>query len=265
VKAVHAEPLPRERRHTLYFLAQIRSFSPVFLDTEVDMTSVIDHRTRSGRHRSVVAYAICVAGRVLASHPDANAAVRGRLSPRVARYPDVHAKLTLDKTIGGQRVVLSSVLRDVDKADPDDIQRQLRHLRDGDANTMEEFAGLRLLHRLPGLAGRVAFARVVRPLRSRADRFGTFAVTSLGHRPVDGFYSVGGTTITLGLGQVAERPVVIDHELQVAPTMRLSLAFDHRVIDGAEAADILGEIKDRLEHVDEVLGESLTAELRQRP
>jgi pyruvate/2-oxoglutarate dehydrogenase complex dihydrolipoamide acyltransferase (E2) component len=212
-----------------------------------------------------VAYAICVAGRVLASHPDANAAVRGRLSPRLARYPAVHAKLTLDKTIGGQRVVLSHVLRDADRADLDDVQREVRRLRDGDASTMEEFAGLRLLHRLPVLAGRVAFTRVVRPLRGRADRFGTFAVTSLGHRPVDGFYSVGGTTITLGLGQVVERPAVIDHELRIAPTMRLSLTFDHRVIDGAEAADILSEVKDGLEHVDVVFGESLAAELRPHP
>jgi pyruvate/2-oxoglutarate dehydrogenase complex dihydrolipoamide acyltransferase (E2) component len=40
---------------------------------------------------------------------------------------------------------------------------------------------------------------------------------------------------------------VRDGALAVAPLMRLSLAFDHRVIDGAEAADVLTEIKDGLE------------------
>jgi len=77
--------------------------------------------------------------------------------------------------------------------------------------------------------------------------FGTVAVTSLGHRPVDGFHSVGGTTITLGLGRIVDRPVVRAGEITVAPVMRLNLAFDHRVIDGAEAADVLAALKQSLE------------------
>ncbi|QXJ23891.1 2-oxo acid dehydrogenase subunit E2 [Actinomadura graeca] len=240
-------PLPRERRHTLYFLDEVRAFAPVFLDTEVEMTELAAHRASADRHYSTVTYAVHTAARVLARHPDANAAVRGRLNPRLARYPGVHAKITLDKTLNGRRVVLSAVLRDADKAGLDELQRQVERYRDGDPAGMEEFAGLRALHRLPVPVGRVAFRRVVRPLRGRADRLGTFAVTSLGHRPVDGFHSVGGTTVTLGLGRVADRPVARDGRVVVAPTMRLGLAFDHRVIDGAEAADVLAEIKDGLE------------------
>ncbi|MEU4746675.1 2-oxo acid dehydrogenase subunit E2, partial [Actinosynnema sp. NPDC023658] len=83
----------------------------------------------------------------------------------------------------------------------------------------------------------------LRSLTRRPGLLGTFAVTSLGHRPVDGFHSVGGTTITLGLGRTADRPVVRDGVVAVAPVMRLNLAFDHRVVDGAEAADVLAEIR----------------------
>jgi pyruvate/2-oxoglutarate dehydrogenase complex dihydrolipoamide acyltransferase (E2) component len=50
------------------------------------------------------------------------------------------------------------------------------------------------------------------------------------------------------MGQVADRPVARRGEVVVVPAMRLSLAFDHRVIDGAEAADVLGEIKEALEN-----------------
>ncbi|MGP4049797.1 2-oxo acid dehydrogenase subunit E2 [Streptomyces sp. 2A115] len=76
---------------------------------------------------------------------------------------------------------------------------------------------------------------------------GTFAVTSLGHRPVEAFHSVGGTTITLGLGAIADRPVLRDGRITVTPVMPLSLTFDHRVIDGTEAADVLAEIEEGLE------------------
>ncbi|MFJ2131536.1 2-oxo acid dehydrogenase subunit E2 [Streptomyces sp. NPDC087845] len=244
-------PMARQRRHTLQFLGEIRSFAPVFLDTEIDMTRIGEHRTaaRAAGHRySVVTYVLHTAARVLADHPEANAAITGRIRPRVARYESVDGKLTLDRTLDGRRIVLSAVLPGLHRAALDDIQHQVDHYRDGDPATMPEFAGARALQRLPMPLGRLAYRAAVRPLGRRAARMGTFAVTSLGHRPVDGFHSVGGTTVTLGLGRIAERPVVRDHVVTTAPVMRLSLAFDHRVIDGAEAADVLGDLKDGLEN-----------------
>jgi pyruvate/2-oxoglutarate dehydrogenase complex dihydrolipoamide acyltransferase (E2) component len=73
---------------------------------------------------------------------------------------------------------------------------------------------------------------------------------------VEAFRSVGGTTITLGLGATADRPAVRDGRVVVAPVLPLSLAFDHRVIDGAEAADVLAEIEEGLESFKEDAGET---------
>lgn len=235
-----------ERRPTLHFLREIRSFSPVFLDTDVDMGAVVRHREEVRKY-SVVSYVLYTAARVLAAHPEANAALRGRARPRVARYASVNGKLTLDRTMNGQRIVVSTVLPGLQRAGLPEIQERVDHFRDGDPAVMPEFAPTRALQRLPWPLGGALFRLGVRPLTRRAGVFGTFAVTSLGHRPVDGFYSVGGTTITLGVGRIADRPVVKDGELAVAPVMRLSLTFDHRVIDGAEAADVLADLKLALE------------------
>ncbi|TYK52750.1 2-oxo acid dehydrogenase subunit E2 [Actinomadura decatromicini] len=245
-------PIARERRPTLRFLDEIRSFAPVHLDTEVDMTGVRAHRAAAhaaGRHYSTTSYVLHAAARVLAARPAANAAIRGRVRPRVARYDTVNGKFTMDRTLGGERVVLSAVLDGLERASLDDIQERLDRFRDGDPETMPEFAGARLLRRLPWPLGTLAFRAGVRPLRRRSATMGTFAVTSLAHRPVDGFHSVGGTTITLGLGRTADRPVVRDGRVAVAPVMRLNLTFDHRVIDGAEAADVLADLRDALETV----------------
>jgi pyruvate/2-oxoglutarate dehydrogenase complex dihydrolipoamide acyltransferase (E2) component len=243
-------PVARQRRHTLLFLDEVRSVSPVFLDTEVDMTEVLAHRAAAraeGRRYSIVSYVLRAAAGVLVTHPDANAAIRGRILPRVTRHEAANGKLTLDKQLDGKRVVLSAVLRDLHTATLDDIQRQVDHYRDGDPGRMPEFAAVRTLQRLPWPIRQLAFRAATRPLSRRQHRMGTFAVTSLGHRPVDGFHSLGGTTTTLGLGRVTDRPVACDGTVAVAPVMRLNLSFDHRVIDGAEAADVLGEIKDSLE------------------
>ncbi|MFF7634708.1 2-oxo acid dehydrogenase subunit E2 [Kitasatospora sp. NPDC008050] len=239
-------PVARERRPTLHFLREVRAISPVFLDTEVDMTAVVGHRETVHKY-SVVSYVLFTAARVLAAHPEANAAMRGRRLPRVAHYPSVNGKFTLDRTMNGQRVVISTVLPDLQRATLAEIQQRVEHFRDGDPAVLPEFAPTRLLQRLPWPLGGLLFRLGVRPLSRRARAFGTFAVTSLGHRPVDGFYSVGGATITLGLGRITERPVVRAGQLAIAPVMRLSLTFDHRVIDGAEGADVLGELKGALE------------------
>ena len=51
----------------------------------------------------------------------------------------------------------------------------------------------------------------------------------------------------LGLGKIEDRPVVRDGEIAIRKIMPLSLAFDHRVIDGVEAGRFLGVVIQHLE------------------
>lgn len=253
---VHPE---RRRRHTLYFLEHAARQRPVHLDSDIDMTRIEAHRAAAratGLRYSVVTYLLHATGRVLHRHPEANAAlVPARLfglrGPRTVRFAEVTAKLALDRTVDGERTVLSALLPALESAGLDDIQQRVDRYRGPGTEQLPEFRGVRLLGRLPVPLGRLAFAAVLRDPRRRPDVLGTVAVSSLGHRPVDGFHSSGGTAVTLNAGRVADRPVVRDGQLAVAPVMRLGLTFDHRVIDGATAADVLGDLKDALEGFDD--------------
>lgn len=49
--------------------------------------------------------------------------------------------------------------------------------------------------------------------------------------------------IILGIGRIAEKPIVRDGEVVVAPVLALSLSFDHRIVDGATAQLALNQIK----------------------
>jgi 2-oxoisovalerate dehydrogenase E2 component (dihydrolipoyl transacylase) len=51
----------------------------------------------------------------------------------------------------------------------------------------------------------------------------------------------------LGMGSLKPRPVVVDGEVVVRPTMSLTCAFDHRIIDGAAVAAFLTELRDLIE------------------
>ncbi|KGX85091.1 dihydrolipoamide acetyltransferase family protein [Pontibacillus marinus] len=47
----------------------------------------------------------------------------------------------------------------------------------------------------------------------------------------------------LGIGRIAEKPVVRDGEVVVAPVLAISLSFDHRIIDGATAQHAMNQVK----------------------
>ncbi|MER7050244.1 2-oxo acid dehydrogenase subunit E2 [Streptomyces jumonjinensis] len=254
-------PIRSERRrlHTLYFLEHAARQRPVHLDTEIDMTRIEAHRAAAraaGRRYSVVAYLLYAAGRVLYRHPGANAALLpgrpfGLRGPRTVRFDRVTAKLALDRTVDGERTVLSALLPGLESAGLDAVQTRIDRYRGPDTGALPEFRGVRLLGRLPAPLGRLAFAAALRNPRRRPAVFGTVSVSSLGHRPVDGFHSSGGTAVTLCAGRVVDRPVVRDGRLAVAPVLRLGLTFDHRIIDGAAAADVLGDLKSTLEGFDD--------------
>ena len=51
----------------------------------------------------------------------------------------------------------------------------------------------------------------------------------------------------LGMGSLKPRPVVVDGDVVARPTMSLTCAFDHRIVDGAQAAAFLTELRALIE------------------
>lgn len=52
----------------------------------------------------------------------------------------------------------------------------------------------------------------------------------------------------VGINKAVERPVVIDGNITVRRMMNLSSSFDHRFVDGFDAAAMIQALKARLEH-----------------
>jgi len=52
----------------------------------------------------------------------------------------------------------------------------------------------------------------------------------------------------IGVNRAVERPVVVDGQIAVRLMMNLSSSFDHRFVDGYDAAAMIQQMKDRLEH-----------------
>ncbi|HYA00732.1 MAG TPA: dihydrolipoamide acetyltransferase family protein [Candidatus Binatia bacterium] len=95
-------------------------------------------------------------------------------------------------------------------------------------------------------------ARLAREGRISAEelRGSTFTVSNFGWFGVDGGVAIINPpeAAILGVGRIRERPWVVGGVLAVRPVVELSLAFDHRVSDGAEAAGFLRLLGDLVEH-----------------
>ena len=70
---------------------------------------------------------------------------------------------------------------------------------------------------------------------------GTFTLNNYGTLGVDGSAAIINhpEAAMLGIGRLVERPWVVDGQLAVRTVTELTISFDHRVCDGAEAAGLL--------------------------
>lgn len=77
----------------------------------------------------------------------------------------------------------------------------------------------------------------------------TFTLTSLGHRPIRWFTPILNPpeAAILGVGQIYDGPRSVDGQLVPTPLLPLSLTVDHRLVDGAPAADFLSELVANIE------------------
>ncbi len=88
-------------------------------------------------------------------------------------------------------------------------------------------------------------------------RGGTFTITNYGAiGGIWGFPVIHHPEVAiLGMGKIFDKPVVIDGKIEIRKVLPLSLSFDHRVVDGAEAVRFLNTVIELLEDPDLILME----------
>ncbi len=113
-----------------------------------------------------------------------------------------------------------------------------------------EHAQARTLHDLAAEMRRVAEAARDKSAKKSELSGSTITITSLG--------KLGGIASTpvinspevaiIGVNRAVERPVVVNGQVTVRLMMNLSSSFDHRFVDGYDAAAMIQRIKEMLEH-----------------
>jgi pyruvate dehydrogenase E2 component (dihydrolipoamide acetyltransferase) len=170
---------------------------------------------------TLTSFLLLVLGRMLKKHPRANASIDDEASEII--FKDYcHIGVAVD-TEGG---LIVPILRDVDKKNLFQLSVDLHALTERTRQrkvSIEELQG------------------------------GTFTISNQG--------SIGGSHFTpiiyapqvaiLGVGQGQTKPVALDGKIAIRNILPLCLAYDHRVLDGADAVRFLKDVISGLESFDE--------------
>ena len=77
----------------------------------------------------------------------------------------------------------------------------------------------------------------------------TFTLSSLGMFGIEEFTAIINQpeSAILAVGAIMDKPVVIDEQMVIRPMMKITLSYDHRIIDGAKAAQFMKTLKELME------------------
>lgn len=215
-------PLNNVRRVTARRLTESAAVPHFYLTSIVDAERLLDFRAEinerlaeSGTKVSVTDMLVRACALALRTHPNANSSWGG---DKILRHRRVHVGVAVAVEDG----LIVPVVRDADRKSLAEIAAEVRDLAErarAKKLTPDEFTG------------------------------STFSISNLGMYGIDHFTAILNPpeAALLAVGAATEEPVVRDGEIVSRRTIKLTLAIDHRVLDGAKAAEFLRDLKTILE------------------
>ncbi len=225
--------LSQKRRALIRNMVRSKAEAPHFyVEMDVGIAKLRELRDRvnaaSGSARPRLTYthltlAACV--KALEKYPEANATYRAE-DQQIALFEPINVGLAVD--VGDELV----------------------------APTVKDCQG-KTVFQLADAANHLIQRARMRKLQPEDYADGTFTISNLGMFGVDRFYAIitPPQSSILSVGTIADRAVVREGRVEIAPMTTLGLSVDHRVLDGVKAAQFLGEIRRLLEHPDELVAD----------
>jgi pyruvate dehydrogenase E2 component (dihydrolipoamide acetyltransferase) len=217
------EELTRLQQTIARRMAESKATAPDFVITcEVDMEAAVEFRKQlkaaagDNPAPSFNDFVVKASALALREFPRANGAYRdGKF--------ELYSRVNVGIAVAGQDALIVPTVFDADRKSLGEISRDAR-----------------------GLAERVRAGQITPPELSS----GTFSVSNLGMFGIKRFTAVINPpqAAILAVGEMTPRPVVRDGEITVRSIMELTLSCDHRILYGADAAQFLGRIRERLEN-----------------
>lgn len=248
-----AVPFPKQRHIYVDFLHLGHRKHTVHGLVEVDVTEarrfIREHEARTGEKLSFTAFVVSCVGRAV----DANKHLHACLSWRnqLVLFDEVDVSTMFEIETEGGKTPLAHVIRAANKRTFQEIHDEIRGLqrrqqRDG---TLPHTRLLALYRLVPAFVRRWLYRVLLRSPNLMKRSIGTAQVTAVGMFGRGGGWAITEPVYTLGvaLGGIAEKPGVVNGQVEIREYLSLTLSFDHDIVDGGPAARFTQHLKQLLE------------------
>lgn len=250
-------PFPDSRISTIdvYELGKSRHHIAALLEIDVTEARLAIRRLRqqSGRGLSFTAWLTkCIADAVK-QYPEA-AAYLSRGRKRIL-FDDVDVSITVEKQVNGQSVPLPLVIRAANQKEIEEIQHEIRHAQQEEAEDTTvvlgggiKRAGTKLFYALPGALRRMIWKLFILRPHTAQRLMGSVMVTSVGMFGRTNGWFIPSTIhpLCFAVGAVVKKPAVIGESIAIREHLHLTVLIDHDVIDGAPAARFIAKLDSML-------------------
>ena len=250
--------LPAARRHVLDFLELASWDDYMFAILEVDVTvarqRIEDYEARTGERLSFTGYLAACMARAVGEDTTVQAYMKGR--KQMVVFDDVDIGMMVERRIEGTHAPVGYVVRRANRKTLLEIHREIRAIQTGPAPERKDAPPwMRTLQRLPGPLVRLFYALLRRAMRrdpagkwvAMAGTVGITAIGMFGEGGGWGLVAPTGHTLCLVVGGIARKPAVVDGRIEPREFVSLTVAFDHKVVDGAPAARFARRLVDLIE------------------
>jgi len=233
--------IQRGRQVILDVLAGAARRYPVHALVEFDVTVAQQRLRDRGGAVSWTGFVVASVARAIAAHPELNARRAGR---RLLVFDRVDVAATVERPVDGTLVPVVTAVRGADQKSSQIITEELRRAKTHSApQPSSPLSGLAVL---PGPVRRLLLRLAGRSPAVAAGFGPPVGVTSLGMFGAGGGWAIpiAPLTVTVTVGGVTSRPVVLDGRVVTRSMLPLTTTFDHSVVDGAPAARFTATYRD---------------------
>ena len=217
---------------------------------EIDVTrarrAIRDHKAKTGETLSFTAFVMACLGRAV----DVNKHMQAYRTwwDKLVIFDDVDVNTMFEVEVGGRKIIRPHIIRAANKKTLRAIHEEIRAFQAEHEGSREgNFIGWFVL--LPAFIRRLFLGVLFKNPHLLKEMNGTVSLTAVGMFGSGAGWGIPVTnhTLQITLGGIAERPSLVNGQIENREYLCVTITLDHDIIDGAPAARFIQRLKELIE------------------
>ncbi len=235
------------QRHTVHGLVEF--------DVTLARQAIRQHKQATGETLSFTAFVVACLGKAIDMNKHMHACRNWR--NQLVIFDDVDVNTLFEVERDGVKTIRPHILRSVNKKSFHELHQEIRAFQQ-EHQGGEEAKFIEWFVLLPGFVRRLFYLALFKNPQRLKRYYGTVMMSAVGMFGTGSGWGipVPNHTLQLTLGGIAQKPGVVDGQIQVREYLCVTISIDHDIIDGAPAARFTQRLRALVEAGDGLLDTS---------